>query len=70
MADDRIKNDDLNKDMGRSGPKGDDFGKQTPGRNPQQDRSSDQRSGENKEAFGEDDDFDSGSSGQSGNQDF
>ena len=32
MADDRMKNDDLQKNMGTSGKEGQDFGKQTPGR--------------------------------------
>ena len=32
MADDRMKNDDLQRNMGTSGKEGQDFGKQTPGR--------------------------------------
>jgi len=40
MADDRMKNDDLDRNMGGAGQqnKGD-FGKQSPGRNPQDDMS-------------------------------
>ena len=32
MADDRMKNDDLQRNMGTSGKEGQEFGKQTPGR--------------------------------------
>jgi len=32
MADDRMKNDDVQRNMGTSGKEGQDFGKQTPGR--------------------------------------
>jgi len=32
MADDRMKNDDLQRNMGTSGKEGQDFGQQTPGR--------------------------------------
>jgi hypothetical protein len=38
MADDRMKNDNLDKNMGGTGQQGEgDFGKQTPGRNKQKD---------------------------------
>lgn len=47
MADDRMRNDDLDRKMGRSGQDDDigkqDFGKQTPGRNPRQDRETGQQ---------------------------
>lgn len=37
MADDKMRNDDLDRNMGGTGQKKDDFGKQTPGRNKQDD---------------------------------
>jgi hypothetical protein len=45
MADDRMKNDDLDRNMGGAGqPNKDDFGQQTPGRNkPDDDLSTGQR---------------------------
>lgn len=70
MADDRMKNDDLRRDMG--GTRDDqDFGKQTPGRNPQDDRATGGQQGgqQGKEPRDlEDDEFDGGSSGQGGAQ--
>lgn len=37
MADDRMRNDDLDKNMGGAGKDKDNFGQQTPGRNKQDD---------------------------------
>jgi hypothetical protein len=37
MADDRMKNDDLQRNMGTSGKEGQNFGQQTPGRQGQSD---------------------------------
>ena len=37
MADDRMRNDDLDRNMGGAGHNKDDFGQQTPGRNKQDD---------------------------------
>ncbi|HEY2964591.1 MAG TPA: hypothetical protein VGJ37_19395 [Pyrinomonadaceae bacterium] len=42
MADDRMRNDDLDRNMGGAGQK-DDFGKQTPGRKQKDDLSTGQR---------------------------
>ena len=61
MADDRMKDDDLQRNMGRTG-EGQDFGKgqQTPGRNPQDDQQTggQQRGGQTR--IHDDDDFDAG----------
>lgn len=71
MAQDRMMNDDLDRNMNRSGQDDDlgkqDFGKQTPGRNPQQNQQTGQK-GQNKpsQAEGEDSDEFSGGSGRSG----
>lgn len=47
MADDRMKNDDLNRNMGGADQRNkDDFGQQTPGRKQQDDLSTGQRSGQ------------------------
>lgn len=72
MANDRMRNDDLDRKMGRSGQDDEmgkqDFGKQTPGRNPQQ---QDQQTGQkgagqkNKPVHTEDED-DFGVGGGSG----
>jgi hypothetical protein len=71
MADDRMKDDDLKRDMG-NGREGQDFGKQTPGRNPQDDRATGggQQGGQGgKEPRDlEDDEFDGGSTGKGGGQ--
>ena len=67
MADDRMKNDDLQRNMGTGG-EGQDFGKQTPGRNPQDDRSTGgQQGGQQKEPRNPDDDDEFGG-GQTGGQ--
>ena len=72
MADNRMKDDDLKRDMGNADREGQDFGKQTPGRNPQ---GGQQGSGQSGQQGGkeprdlEDDEFGGGSSGQRGGQD-
>ena len=72
MADNRMKDDDLQRDMGNPGREGQDFGKQTPGRNPQGgQQGSGQQGGQQggKEPRDlEDDEFDGGASGQRGGQ--
>ena len=57
MADDKMKNDDLQKNVGGQGNK--EGGQQTPGRNPQDDQSTGQRPGEPKRAGDTDDEQDS-----------
>lgn len=71
---DRMRNDDLDMDMGGAGQQKDDFGKQTPGRNKQDDFSTGQRGagqpgGQQREPgnMKDDDDFDNfGNSEKSG----
>jgi hypothetical protein len=65
MAQDRM-NDDLDRNMGRAGQQDDqDFGQQSPGRNPQHDQQTGQKGGGQKNNPREDDDFGKGG-GQSG----
>ena len=65
MAHDRM-NDDLDRNMGSAGQKDDqDFGQQSPGRNPQQGQQSGQKGAGQKNNPLEDDD-ESGMGGQSG----
>jgi hypothetical protein len=72
MAQDRMMNDDLDRKMGRSGQDENigkqDFGKQTPGRNPQQDQQTGQKGAgqHNKPGQAEGEDFDDRSGGASG----
>lgn len=74
MAQDRMQNDDLDRKMNRSGQDDDlgkqDFGKQTPGRNPQQGQQTGQKGagqhGQNKPSQAEGEDFDELGGGQSG----
>ena len=76
MAHDRMTNDDLDRNMGRAGQDDDlgkqDFGKQTPGRNPNDQQSGQKGAGQKNKQAGlgaeeEDDDFGKGgSSGQMG----
>lgn len=67
MADDRMKNDDLDRDMGRAGREDKDLGQKTPGRNPEDDRSRGQRNpGQKSEPRNLDDDLDTGSAGKTG----
>ena len=65
MADDRMKNDDLQRNMGTKG-EGQDFGHQTPGRNPQGGQQGSQR----KDPLNTDDEeeFGGGQTGQRGGQ--
>lgn len=73
MADNRMKNDDLKRDMGNAEREGQDFGKQTPARNPQggQEGSGQQggQQGGKEPRNLEDDEFGGGSKGQGGGQD-
>jgi hypothetical protein len=65
MADDRMRNDDLDRNMGGTGQQKDDFGKQTPGRNKQDDDlSTGQRNTGQQNEPKHKDDF--GNSGKSG----
>ena len=71
MAHDRMTNDDLDRNMGRAGQEddlsGQDFGRQTPGRNPQDQQTGQKGAGQhNKNQEQEDDDFGGGQSGQMG----
>ena len=67
MADDRMRNDDREKNMGGAGQRNqDDFGQQTPGRKQQDDLSTGQRGGQgqqNKPQHDEEDDFGTGRTG-------
>lgn len=59
MADDRMKNDDLDRKLGGTGREDEEFGQQTPGRNPKDDRSTGQRGGsQGNEPRTDDDDDD------------
>ena len=69
MAHDRMTNDDLDRNMGRAGEQddlggGQDFGRQTPGRNPQDQQTGQKGAGQNKPVDDEED-F-GGGSGQTG----
>ncbi|HEU4435610.1 MAG TPA: hypothetical protein VFR51_19650 [Pyrinomonadaceae bacterium] len=76
MAHDRMTNDNLDRNMGRAGQEDDlgnqDFGRQTPGRNPNDQQTGQKGAGQKNKQGGlgaeEDDDFGqgSGSSGQMG----
>lgn len=72
MAHDRMTNDDLDRNMGRAGQDDDlgkqDFGRQTPGRTPNDPQTGQKGAGQKNNPAGEDDDFDTGggSSGQMG----
>ncbi len=72
MADDRMKNDDFgNRNMGQSGGEGQEYGQQTPGRNPQHDRSTGAgQPGQKRDSLNKDDDdeFAGGNFGKSGEQ--
>ena len=67
MADDRMRNDDRERNMGGAGQQNkDDFGQQTPGRKPQDDLSTGQRGtgqGQQNQPKHEDDDFETGRPG-------
>lgn len=68
MADDRMRNDDREKNMGGAGQQNkDEFGQQTPGRKQQDDLSTGQRGGQgqqNKPQHEDDEEFGTGRSGQ------
>ena len=83
MADDRMKNDDLQKNMGTSGKEGQNFGQQTPGRQGGGQQSGQQHVGGQKGAtqggYGgsqqkepgkmeDDEEFGGGTAGQAGGQ--
>ena len=77
MADDRMKNDDRQRNMGTGGreDKGFDPGQQSPGRNPQGGQQSGQQSGgqqggqeKGNRNMEDDDEFGGGTSGQRGGQ--
>lgn len=72
MADNRMKDDDLKRDMGagREGGEGQDYGKQTPGRNPQGGQHTGQpgQQGGKEPINLDDDELDRGSAGQRGGQ--
>jgi hypothetical protein len=67
MAHDRMTNDDLDRNMGRAGQDDDlgkqDFGKQTPGRNPNDQQTGQKGAGQPKQT---DDEEDFGGGGKSG----
>ena len=64
MAHDRM-NDDLDRNMGSAGQKDDqDFGQQSPGRNPQQGQQTGQKGAGQKNNPREDDEFGGGQSGK------
>lgn len=69
MADDRMKNEDLDRNMGRAGQE-DDFGggQQSPGRNPNDQQTGQKGAGQKGNVGNEDDEFGTGgeSSGQMG----
>lgn len=68
MADDRMRNDDRDRNMGGAGQRNqDEFGQQTPGRKQQDDLSTGQRGadqGQQNQPKHEDDEFGGGQSGQ------
>ena len=68
MGDDRMRNDDLDRNMGGAGQQNkDEFGQQTPGRKQQDDLSTGQRGGQgqqNKPKHEDDEEFDTGRTGQ------
>lgn len=73
MADDRMKEDDLRRDMGTGGREDQDTGKgqgqHTPGRNPQgEQQTGGQQGGQQKEPLNREDDELGGTSGQRGGQ--
>ena len=60
MANDRMTNDDLDRNMGRAGQQEDDqdFGQKSPGRNPNDQQQSGQKgAGQHNKGAGEEDDF-------------
>ncbi len=71
MADDRMRNDDRDRNMGGAGQRNkDDFGQQTPGRHQQDDLSTGQRGkGQGQQNKPNIEDEDIGNAGQSGQRD-
>lgn len=69
MADNQSRNDEQNRNMGRQGTEDEAArsGQQTPGRNPSDDRSTNQRQGGGNEPR-RDDELDEGTGGQQRNQ--
>ena len=66
MADDRMRNDDLDRNMGGAGQNKDEFGQQTPGRHQQDDLSTGQRGGgqgQQNQPKHDEDDFGTGQTG-------
>jgi len=78
MADDRMKNDDLQRNMGGTGGEGQDFGKQAPGRTGQGGQHAGGQQGAGKQAGGQygagqkgmedDDDLGTNAPGKAGGQ--
>jgi hypothetical protein len=68
MADDKMKNDDLDRRLGGAGREDEGYGQQTPGRNPKDDRSQGQRGGGMGNPSDLDDDDDDLRSGQGSRQ--
>ena len=66
MGDDKMRNDDLQKNVGGQGQK--EGGQQTPGRNPQDDQSTGQRAGNEPKRTGNDDDETGSQHGDKGGQ--
>ena len=70
MADNRMKDDDLKRDMGSAGRDKEDYGKQTPGRNPDDQQragqTGGQQGGRNRDL--DDEDMDGGTSNERGGQ--
>lgn len=71
MAHDRMKNDDLDRNMGRAGQdddlgSGQDFGQKTPGRNPQDQQTGQKGAGQKNQPGGGQEDFGKGDFGKGG----
>ena len=66
MADDKMRNDDLQKNVGGQGNK--EGGQQTPGRNPQDDQSTGKRPGNEPKRTGNEDDAKGSRHGDEGGQ--
>ena len=66
MADDRMKHDDQQRNMGAGGREDKDFGQQAPGRSGQGGQQTGQQGQQGKRNVEEDDEFATGGQGQSG----
>lgn len=62
MVDDRMMNEDLDRNLGGTGSEHDKYGKKTPERNPKDDRSTGQRGGQSNEPHRGGKGFDKGGS--------